>query len=139
VLLFCSSAWADNKSIEGTVTGTDGKPLPNAEIRAERLDANAGFVVTNTDAKGHYSFKSVPAGAYAITAIVKRVPKSRASVRTGKDGRARVDFDLRRSADGKKIAGKPSGRAANSLDADNLSREQRSLGGNINSMSFPGH
>jgi hypothetical protein len=101
LLLTCGSAWADNKSIQGTVTGSDGNPLGGAEVRAERLDAKAAPALTKTDAKGQYVFKGLPAGAYAVTAIVKTVPKSRASVRTRSDGWAKVDFDLRTPANGK--------------------------------------
>ena len=91
------SVSADNKSIEGTVTGTDGKPFANGEIRAQRLDAKAEPAVTKTDAKGRYVFRALPAGAYAVTAYVESVPKSRASVKTRSDGWAKVDFDLRLS------------------------------------------
>src|SRR4030081_1730107 len=103
-LLFTSgSTWADNKSIQGTVTATDGKPLAGADLRAERLDAKAAPALAKTDAKGQYIFKGLPIGAYAIPAIVKSVPKSRASVRTRSDGWAKVDFDLRLTADSKSI------------------------------------
>jgi hypothetical protein len=86
---------ADNKSIEGTVTASDGKPFANGEIRAQRLDAKAEPATTKTDAHGHYAFRGLPAGAYAITAYVQAVPKSRANVKTRSDGWAKVDFDLR--------------------------------------------
>lgn len=88
---------ADNKSIEGTVTGADGKPFANGEVRAQRLDAKAEPAVTKTDAKGRYVFRALPVGAYAITAYVDSVGKSRASVKTRADGWAKVDFDLRLS------------------------------------------
>jgi hypothetical protein len=94
-ILATGSAWADTKSIQGTVTGTDGKPLAGAEIHADRLDAKAAPAITKTDAQGRYTFKALPVGAYAVTTYVKSVPKSRASVRTRADGWAKVDFDLR--------------------------------------------
>src|ERR1700731_151926 len=124
LLFLCSSAAADNKSIQGTVTGIDGKPLADAEVRAERLDAKAAPALTKTDAKGQYTFKRLPAGAYAITAIVKSVPKSRASVTTRNDGWVRVDFDLRTPANGKNIAAKPSASPVNTLGTNDLSRMQ---------------
>jgi|ERR1700731_484766 len=98
-----SSAWAENKSIQGTVIGNDGNPLAGADVRAERLDAKMTPALTKTDAKGQYIFKGLPVGAYAITTIVKSVPKSRASVRTRSDGWAKVDFDLRITPDSKSI------------------------------------
>src|SRR6516162_9448197 len=103
MFLLCCSAWADNKSIEGTVTGTDGKPLSGADVRAERLDAKASPATTKTDAKGHYLFSGLPAGAYTITAFIKGAPQSRASVRTRSNGSAKVDFDLRAQAKGGKM------------------------------------
>jgi hypothetical protein len=142
-LLFTSgSAWADNKSIQGTVIGSDGNRLAGAEMRAERLDAKTAAAQTKTDAKGQYVFKGLPAGAYAITAIVKNVPKSRASVRTRSDGWARVDFDLRMRANDpsiKKQASKQTTSPVDAIGSDDVSRMQRSMGGNINNMSFPGH
>jgi Carboxypeptidase regulatory-like domain len=95
LIVASASARADTKSIQGTVLGTDGKPLAEADVRAERLDTKAEPALTKTDAQGHYTFKALPVGAYAVTAIVKSVPKSRALVRTRSDGWAKVDFDLR--------------------------------------------
>ena len=86
LILGTDSTWADSKSIQGTVIGLDGKPLAGADVRAERLDAKAEPARTKTDGKGQYQFKGLPVGAYAITTIVKEVPKSRASVRTRADG-----------------------------------------------------
>jgi hypothetical protein len=135
LLLLCSSAWADNKSIQGTVTGSDGKPVVDAEVRAERTDAKAAASLTKTDTKGQYTFRGLPAGAYAITAIVKSGAKSRADVRTRNTGWLKVDFNVRTSANGKEVAKKP----ANNPATDDLSRMQGKAGGNINNMSFPGH
>jgi hypothetical protein len=139
LLFLGSSAWADNNSsIKGTVTGLDGKRLANVEVRAERLHVKAAPALTKTDAKGQYVFKTLPAGTYTITAIVKAISKSRATVDARSGGLARVDLDLRTSATGRKIAGKPA-TPANTPATDNLSRAQGRLGGNINGMSFPGH
>jgi hypothetical protein len=139
-LLFVSSAaWGDTKSIVGTVTGTDGKPLIDAGVWAERLDAKASPTITKTVANGQYVFKDLPIGVYQVLVTVKGVAKSRAKIKTRNDGWVRVDFDLRGNANGKNIAAKPSASPANSIDTDSVSRMQRSLGGNINGMSFPGH
>jgi len=95
IILATGSTLADTKSIQGTVTGQDGKPLAGAEVRADRLDAKDAQATTKTDAQGHYTFKALPVGAYAVTAYLKSVPKSRASVRTRSEGWAKVDFNLR--------------------------------------------
>src|SRR5438270_13635435 len=59
-------------SVQGLITGRDGKPLAHAEVRAERTDAVAKRVVTTTDDKGHYLFTSLPAGQYSITVLPER-------------------------------------------------------------------
>src|SRR6185312_17464355 len=161
LILGTDLAWADTKSIQGTVTGVDGKPLAGADMRAERLDAKAAPALTKTDARGQYQFKGLPVGAYAITAIVKEVPKSRASVRTRADGWAKVDFDLRTKADDASIkrnwvwvkgepgshiggrwvpvdqAGKPSMSAVDTVGSDDVDRMQRDMKLNPNA-GMPG-
>jgi Carboxypeptidase regulatory-like domain len=59
-------------SVQGLITGADGKPLVHAEVRAERTDAVAKRVVTQTDDKGHYVFTSLPTGKYSITVVPER-------------------------------------------------------------------
>ena len=153
---------ADNKSIQGTVTGSDGKPFANGEIRAQRLDAKAEPATTKTDAHGHYAFRALPPGAYAITAYMDGAPKSRASVKTRADGWAQVDFDLRlKTADMKKkyvwvkgepgshIGGRsvpvdqptmPTTSAVDTVGGDDVNRMQRDMRMNTNaSMAGPGH
>src|SRR3954468_1242550 len=96
ILLAAGSARAgDNKSIQGTLVGEDGKVVKNAEVRAQRLHAKDKIVKVKTDAQGHYAFEALPAGSYAVTAYVYGYPKSRATVRTRAKGWAKVDFDLR--------------------------------------------
>jgi hypothetical protein len=90
-----STCAADSKSIQGTLIGSDGKPLMAGEIRAQRLDAKAKPAITTTDARGHYVFTGLPAGTYSVTAYVDGAPTSRANVRTSSKGWAKVDFDLR--------------------------------------------
>jgi carboxypeptidase family protein len=90
-----ATAHADGLAIRGTVKGTDGKLLAGAEVRAERLDHKGSAVVTKTDGKGEYNFKGLDLGAYKVTTIVNKVPKSAANVRTRATGWVRVDFDLK--------------------------------------------
>jgi len=116
-------------------TGIDGKPLADAVVRAERLDMKTAPVTTKTDMKGQYTFKGLPVGVYAVTVMVKTVPKSSAKIKTTNKGWVRVDFDLRSSANG----GQRSNNATSPMANDDLRRAQQSLGGNINNMSFPGH
>jgi len=161
LILGTDSTWADSKSIQGTVIGLDGKPLAGADVRAERLDAKAQPALTKTDSKGQYQFKGLPVGAYAVTTIVKEVPKSRASVRTRADGWAKVDFDLRLKAGDASIrrnwvwvkgepgshiggrwvpvdqAGKPSMSAVDTVGSDDVDRIQRDMKLNT-TTSMPG-
>ena len=166
-VLATASSWADSKSIQGTVTGTDGKPFAGAQIRANRLDAKAEPAITKSDAQGHYTFKALPAGAYTVTAFVKTVPKMHATVRTRTDGWAKVDFDLRLKSNDPSItkkyvwvngeagshigghwvpieqANQPGQSAVDTIGADEVSRMQRDTRINNNAVgamaSGPGH
>jgi protocatechuate 3,4-dioxygenase beta subunit len=119
LLLATASTWAgDNKSIQGTLVGEDGKSVRGAEIRAQRVDGKAKVAVTKTDSAGHYVFEALPAGAYAITAYVDGFPKSRATVRTRTKGWAKVDFDLRLNE-------------SDSTEVDRMQRDIRTSSGTI--------
>jgi hypothetical protein len=155
-VLFCSSAIADTKAIQGTLTGKDGKPVAGAEIRADRLDAKAPPATTKTDAQGRYVFKVLPIGAYKITAFVKEVPKMHAEVKTRSDGWAKVDFDLRTPANGSTVkkrfvwvpgepgshiggrwmevdqANMPTANAVDTIGTDDVNRMNRSMPINTN-------
>jgi carboxypeptidase family protein len=160
-ILTCNSLSADTKAIQGTVIGLDGKPMAGADIRADRLDSKAQPAVTKTDAQGHYVFRSLPVGAYAVTAFVKSVPKSRGMVKTRADGWAKVDFDLRikpndpsikkkyvwvNGEPGSHIGGRwvevdqantPSTSAVDTVNTNDVHQMQRNMQMNSN-MSFPG-
>jgi hypothetical protein len=138
LLLMSNAALADTTSIQGAVTGTDGKRLANAEIRADRLDAKVAAVLMKTDAKGQYVFQALPVGTYAITASGKGIT-FRTNVKTRSGGLAKVDFDFRAPANNKNIAQKPASSPATAIQNPDLSRMQGRMGGNINNMSFPGH
>src|SRR5207237_1942898 len=93
-----ASARAEGLAIKGQVKGTDGKPLAGAEVRAKRLDGKGSSVVATTDAKGEYSFRTLDLAAYQVTAVVNKVPKSVASIKTRPTAWVRVDFDLSAAA-----------------------------------------
>ncbi|HEY4283286.1 MAG TPA: carboxypeptidase-like regulatory domain-containing protein [Chthoniobacterales bacterium] len=138
-LFLCGSARADSKSIQGTVTGIDGKPLIDTGIWAERLDAQANPAVTKTYAKGQYTFSNLPVGVYQVVVTVKGIPKSRVKIKTRTNGWVKVDFDLRASANDKSVAQKPANSSINTIQTNDLNRMQGRVGANINNMSFPGH
>ena len=89
-----ATARADGLAIRGTVKGSDGKALAGAEVRAQRVDRKGAVTVTTTNANGEYSIKGLAEGAYKVTAVINKVPKSEASIRTTQKGWSRVDFDL---------------------------------------------
>ena len=75
VIATAASLSADTKntnSVQGLITGADGKPLVHAEVRADRTDATGKRVTTTTDDKGHYLFTALPAGKYSITVVPER-------------------------------------------------------------------
>mgnify|MGYP003949142923 CR=1 FL=1 len=63
---------ADTNSVQGLITGADGKPIAHAEVVAQRTDAAAKGVVTKTDANGRYKFASLPAGKYSISVVTEK-------------------------------------------------------------------
>jgi hypothetical protein len=62
---------ADTNSVQGLITGIDGKPLAHAEVHANRTDAAGKQAVTTTDVNGRYKFASLPAGKYSITVVTE--------------------------------------------------------------------
>jgi hypothetical protein len=89
---------ADNKCIQGTVIGFNGKPCEGAEVRALRVDGKVTLISATTDDRGVYVFRGLPVGAYSLTACVDGFPLSRANVKTQSQGWLKVDFDLRLDA-----------------------------------------
>jgi hypothetical protein len=97
VLLFglACFARADGLAIKGFVKGTDGKPLAGAEVRAERLDHKKDHTASAiTNGKGEYEIRGLALAPYKVTAIVNKVPKSVASIRTRENAWVRADFDM---------------------------------------------
>lgn len=131
-----SSAFAGGASIEGIIIGPNGTALAGSEIRAQRVDVKAAPLQTKSDSKGRYAFSNIAPGNYAVTTAVKGVAASATTVKT--TGRTRFDVDLRKDRGGKTAAAKPAPTPQNPGAAD-VNRMQRSLGGSINGMTFPGH
>jgi hypothetical protein len=86
---------ADNKSIQGKVTGADGKAFARAEIVAEQALVKAQPAIVKTDSNGQYVFRGLPVGLYTVTAYVEGVPMSQAKIRISSAGWTKLDFDLR--------------------------------------------
>src|SRR4051795_2406563 len=87
VLVAVGSAWsADSKSIQGKLTGADGKAYAGGEILVERVDAKAKPIVAKTDANGVYVFRGLPVGTYQVIAYVDGLARSRVKVQTSSAG-----------------------------------------------------
>ena len=69
IMLGLTPAKGDTNSVQGQITGSDGKPVAHAEVQAERTDAAGKRIVTKTDANGYYKFAALPAGKYSITVV----------------------------------------------------------------------
>ena len=90
------SGAAFGQSIEGTVRGSDGKALKDAEVRVEGKD-NKSVVTTKTDARGHYSYARLSPGVYKVSVVLGGAVKSSVNVKTTTTN-SRIDFDLKPAA-----------------------------------------
>jgi len=93
---FSPSTPAQASGIEGKVRGVDGRPLQGAEVRIERNDKTAAPVTIQTDAKGRYAYRALPAGTYKISVVQNGAVKSNITFKTVGEP-ARIDFDLKPS------------------------------------------
>jgi hypothetical protein len=97
-LVFAVSLSAQTSSIEGSVVGTDGRPLKDAEIRFEQK-GRASPVISRTDTNGHYT-AALPRGVYKMSLASAGIVRASITVKaTGFN--SRIDFDLRPSAEKK--------------------------------------
>ena len=90
------SGAAFGQSIEGTVRGSDGKALKDAEVRVEQK-GNKSVVTTKTDARGHYSYARLSPGVYKVSVVLGGAVQSSVNVKTTTTN-SRIDFDLKPAA-----------------------------------------
>ena len=96
---FAATLSAQTSSIEGNVTGTDGRPLKDAEIRLEQKAGQIPPIISRTDVKGYYT-AVLPMGVYKLSVTQRGAVKAAVTVKaTGAN--SRIDFDLRPSAEKK--------------------------------------
>jgi hypothetical protein len=93
------SGGAFGQSIEGTVRGSDGKALKDAEVRIEGKDKKVA--TTKTDASGHYSYARLSPGVYKIRVVLGGAVQSSVNVKTAANN-SKIDFDLK-PASAKKV------------------------------------
>jgi len=96
-LIFAVTGWGQTAAFEGTVKGTDGKPLPNAQVKLERQDVKGNYNV-KTDKKGHYFYGGLPLGNYKITVVVDNQERDSRPARTRVGETTDVSFDLAAAA-----------------------------------------
>ena len=87
------SGAAFGQSFEGTVRGSDGKALKDAEVRVEQK-GNKNVVMTKTDARGHYSYSRLSPGVYTVSVVLDGAVKSSLNVKTTTTN-SKIDFDLK--------------------------------------------
>jgi hypothetical protein len=96
---FLATLAAQTSSIEGNVTGADGRPPKDAEIRFEQKSRQISPIISRTDVNGHY-MAALPRGLYKMSLMEHGTVKASIAVKaTGAN--SRIDFDLRPSAEKK--------------------------------------
>jgi tetratricopeptide (TPR) repeat protein len=69
-MLFTCSAFAQFQTMEGTVTGTDGKPMAGVLVKIDRTDIKGHYQV-KTNKKGHYLYAGLPVpGMYNVSIVL---------------------------------------------------------------------
>jgi Carboxypeptidase regulatory-like domain len=87
--------------LQGTILGTDGRPLQGAEVRSEGKGKSSAPITTITGSNGEYLFAGLAPGLYKLSIVAGGAVKFSTNVKMLGE-KARIDFDLRPSA-GKKI------------------------------------
>jgi hypothetical protein len=96
-LCFAATLRAQTSTVEGNVTGADGRPLQGAEVRFDQKAEQISPIISRTDAKGLY-MAALPKGMYKMTLVASG--KIQASINVKATGaNSRIDFDLRPSAE----------------------------------------
>ena len=90
------SGVAFGQSIEGTVHGSDGKALKDAEVRVEGKDKKI-VATAKTDTRGHYSSTRLSPGVYKVSVVLRGAVQSSVNVKTATNN-SRIDFELKPTA-----------------------------------------
>jgi hypothetical protein len=86
--------------LQGTILGTDGRPLQGAELRSEEKGKSSAPITTVTGSNGQYLFAGLAPGLHKMSIVAGGAVKFSTNVKM-RGEKARIDFDLRPSA-GKK-------------------------------------
>ena len=87
-------AWAQQASVEGDVRDSLGRPIAGANVTLEGADGKA-VATTTGDSAGHFVFKAVPAGTYAVAARRENYEEATAIVAAGAAGQTTAQLVLK--------------------------------------------
>jgi hypothetical protein len=96
-LVLAPTALAQVASLQGSIMGTDGRPLQRAEVRLEGKDKASAPISTITGSSGRYLFAALPAGVYKLSILADGAVKFSVDIKM-RGEKARLDFDLSPSA-----------------------------------------
>jgi tetratricopeptide (TPR) repeat protein len=98
LVIFAAGALAQVSTLEGVVTGVDGKPAAGAVIKLHRTDVKWDSQL-KTDKHGHYIHTGVPAGGtFDITVVIDGKDVDRiTNVKSSVGDHPPTDFDLRKT------------------------------------------
>jgi tetratricopeptide (TPR) repeat protein len=97
LVIFAASSLAQITTLEGTITGVDGKPVAGAIVQIHRTDVKWD-ATTKSDKRGHYIHTGVPLGTFQLTLMIdgKEVDKVN-GVKSTLGDHPPTDFDLRKT------------------------------------------
>jgi tetratricopeptide (TPR) repeat protein len=127
LFLFAAVGFAQTSNIQGDVIGTDGKPLPGAQIKLDRTDIKQSFTV-KTDKKGHFLYANLPTGVYNVTVVVDGKEMGQMTgVRTRQGDNPPIPFDLSKiaAASAAAAAAGPGAAPAAPPKEEGMTKEQR--------------
>lgn len=97
LVIFAASSLAQITTLEGTVTGTDGKPAVGAIIKIHRVDVKWDAQL-KTDKHGHYIHTGVPLGTFEVSVVIDGKEMDKVNgVKSSLGDHPPTDFDLRKS------------------------------------------
>ena len=97
LVMFAASALAQITTLEGTVTGADGKPVQGAIVKIHRTDIKWDAQL-KTDKHGHYIHTGVPLGTFDVSVIIDGKEADMVhGVKSAMGEHPPTDFDLRKS------------------------------------------
>lgn len=96
-MFFALTSLAQTSTIQGKVTGYDGKPLQGAVIQLDRTDIK-GSLHTKTDKKGQWIYMGLAVGStWNVSCVVDgKVADQTMNVRAGLGDPTEADFDLQK-------------------------------------------